>query len=81
MTIRVDRGTDENGVSFWVYYVPQEGEGGEELLPLREICWVYGDNNGEGWELEVSAAVARPNKDVKGDLEAKFSNFDVKWST
>lgn len=81
MTIRVDRGTDENGVSFWVYYVPQEGEGGEELLPLREICWVYGDNNGEGWELEVSAAVARPNKDVKGNLEAKFSNFDVKWSS
>ncbi|KAK0387073.1 hypothetical protein NLU13_5386 [Sarocladium strictum] len=80
VTIRVDRGQDENGVGFWVYYVP-EGANKEEELPLREICWVFGDNGGEGWELEVSAAVARPNKDVKGELQAKFSNFNVNWSS
>lgn len=73
----MNREGDENGVSFWVYYVAEDGE----ELPLREICWVFGENNGEGVELEVSAAVARPNKDVKGELEAKFTDFDVKWSS
>lgn len=68
---------DENGLSLWVYYVTEEGED----VPLREICWVFGENNGEGWELEVSAAVARPNKVVKGELEAKFTDFDVQWSS
>ena len=57
----------------WAYVLK-----GEEKIPLREIAWVYGDNP-EEWELEVSAAVARPGKDIDGDLEVKFENFEVEW--
>jgi hypothetical protein len=35
----------------------------------------------DSWELEVCAAVARPAKDVEGQLEATFQDFDVKWVT
>lgn len=78
VTVRVERAEDENGVGFWVYYVPEDGS---DAVPLREIAWVYAPDGGEGWEIEVSAAVARPNKDVKGQLEAKFSKLEVNWET
>lgn len=41
---------------------------------------MYGDHLGEGWEVEVSGAVARPAKEADGSLEAKFQDFDVKWA-
>lgn len=71
VTIRVEK----DGTTVWVCYV--DGQGNK--LPLREIAWVYGDNGGEGWELEVGALVARPNTDVKGPLEATFQALDVEW--
>jgi hypothetical protein len=54
------------------------GAGGEKV-PLREIAWVFDEP--DSWELEVCAAVARPAKDVEGQLEATFQDFDVKWVT
>jgi hypothetical protein len=71
VTIRVER----DDTTVWIYYV--DGQGAK--VPLREIAWVYGDNGGEGWRVEVGALVARPNKEVKGALEATFQALDVEW--
>ncbi|KAG6007684.1 hypothetical protein E4U21_005644 [Claviceps maximensis] len=73
VTITVERMDDELGLSLWVYHVD-----GSEKTPLREITWPFG-TAGEGWELEVSAAIARPYKDTQDKLEAKFESFDVQW--
>ncbi|KAG6041433.1 hypothetical protein E4U41_004283 [Claviceps citrina] len=75
VTITVERMDDELGLSLWVYHVD-----GSTKTPLREITWPYG-TAGEGWELEVSAAIARPHKDAQDKLEATFQSFDVKWKT
>ncbi|KAH7131581.1 hypothetical protein B0J13DRAFT_529562 [Dactylonectria estremocensis] len=74
VTISVVRESDEHGSSLWVYAVD-----GTDKTPLREICWVLGEYADEGWQLEVSALVARPGKETEGKLEAKFSDFDVQW--
>ncbi|KAK2608637.1 hypothetical protein QQS21_002866 [Conoideocrella luteorostrata] len=73
VTITVERQEDELGLSLWVYHLD-----GSRKTPLREITWPFG-TAGEGWELEVSAAIARPFKDTEDKLEATFQNFDVKW--
>ncbi|KAK5996768.1 hypothetical protein PT974_02109 [Cladobotryum mycophilum] len=73
VTILVEK--SESGSCLWVYQVD-----GDEKVPLREICWPFAENGGEGWELEVSAAVARPNKEVDGVLQAQFHDFDIKWA-
>lgn len=52
---------------------------GEEKVPMREINWPFGDNGGQGWELEIGALIARPAKDTTDSLEAKFQDFQVKW--
>jgi hypothetical protein len=52
---------------------------GETQIPLREICWVYGYDNGEGWQLDVNAAAARTGKEIDGKLEVHFEKFEVKW--
>lgn len=56
----------------WVYAV----EDGEKT-PLREVCWIYG--LGDGWELEVSAAAARPGTEVEDELEVTFEKIEVQW--
>lgn len=54
---------DGHGWSLWVFQILGDGE----KVPLREICWVYGDEDGgEGWTVEVSAMAARPEKEVEG---------------
>ncbi|KAK7419692.1 hypothetical protein QQZ08_010779 [Neonectria magnoliae] len=75
VTIAVEKDTSGLGSSLWVYVVD-----GETKTPLREICWVYGRDGGEGWELEVSALAARPDKEIDSELEVKFEDFDVKWT-
>lgn len=62
-------------VTVWIY----ARVGSEERVPLREIAWVFGDEGGKEWEVEIGALVARPNEEVKGDLEATFEKFDVQW--
>ncbi|KAG5958819.1 hypothetical protein E4U58_005240 [Claviceps cyperi] len=73
VTITVERMDDELGISLWVYHVD-----GSYRTPLREITWPYG-TAGDGWELEVSAAIARPYMNTQDKLEATFQHFDVKW--
>ncbi|KAI9148125.1 hypothetical protein HJFPF1_11948 [Paramyrothecium foliicola] len=73
VTIHVEKQTSGSGAALWVYLLVDGGK----KIPLREIAWVYDEP--DKWELEVCAAVARPGKDVEGELEATFQDFNVKW--
>ncbi len=75
-TISIEKAGDQDGISLWVYQVL---EGGEKV-PLREICWVYGDGNAEEWELEVLGMAARPEKQADSSLEVEIRDFQAKWS-
>ncbi|KAF6814318.1 hypothetical protein CMUS01_12658 [Colletotrichum musicola] len=79
ITVSVEKEQDSLGVSFWVYFVRQDGT----KEPLREICWVFGDDDSSGkdWNLTVGALVARPAKDAKDSLTVQFKDFDVQWSS
>lgn len=72
-TVLVERDTDVSGTSLWVYRI--DGETGEKV-PLREVCWVFGD--GDEWEVEVACMAARPG-DVGGELAVEFRDFEVTW--
>lgn len=79
ITVTIEKGRDGLGLGFWVYYIKRDGT----KEPLREICWVYGDDDSSGkdWNLTIGALVARPAKDAKDDLVVQFKDFDVQWST
>jgi uncharacterized protein len=84
-TISIEKSLDEHGVSLWVYLVlpstPGEGEEGEKKVALREICWVYGDEDPASWELEVAAMAARPHKGASsGNLEVEVRDMVVRWA-
>ncbi|KAK3306686.1 uncharacterized protein B0T15DRAFT_510038 [Chaetomium strumarium] len=74
-TIQIEKDKDGNGTGVWVYRVVEETG---EKIPLREICWVFGDSP-EEWEVEVYAMAARPEKEVDGGLVVEFAGFEVKW--
>lgn len=85
-TILVEKSGDEHGRSIWVYRVVLDEETGKEKsrTALREICWVYGLEDLENWELEVVAMAARPEKNVKDgegekELVVKVKGWEVKW--
>ncbi|OHX00167.1 hypothetical protein CSPAE12_01084 [Colletotrichum incanum] len=77
ITVLVEKVHDDLGLGLWIYYVKQDGT----KEPLREVCWVYGDDDASGtdWNLTVGALAARPAKDAKSDLEVQFKDFDVQW--
>ncbi|KAH6632211.1 hypothetical protein F5144DRAFT_602959 [Chaetomium tenue] len=76
-TVVVEKDKDGNGTGVWVYWI---AEGSEEKVPLREICWVFGDEP-EAWEVEVHAMAARPNKEAQGALTVEFAGLEVKWAS
>ncbi|KAL7921833.1 hypothetical protein ACQKWADRAFT_294563 [Trichoderma austrokoningii] len=76
VTILVERLDAHDGSCLWVYRVE-----GETKVPMREICWPYGEDGGRGWELEIGALVARPTKDTGDELAVTFQDFQVKWDT
>lgn len=84
-TIEVIRERSDSGTSLWLYYSSPDLDGGATKVPLREICWVYGESEGatgEGWEISVATCAARPSKHLAGDgeeLEVDLIDFDVKW--
>lgn len=59
----------------------EDGNGGETKVPLREICWVFGLERLEDWEVEVHAMAARPEKKAKGGLTVEVGNLEVRWAT
>lgn len=80
ITLSIEKHIDASGLSLWVYHVVDaDGGRGKTKIPMREVCWPFGEAASEGWELEVAAAVARPAKDTKDKFEAKFDHFDVEW--
>lgn len=78
MHIWIKREEDENGMSLWVYALDPATC---KEVPLREITWVFGDDGGKGWELDVCALVARPAKDAEGELECFFESWGTEWTT
>lgn len=74
VTILIEKEIGETGHCLWAYHVD-----GDKKVPMREIAWVFGEDFGEGWDLEVAAAVARPAKTADGEFVADFDNFDVTW--
>ncbi|KAK3400322.1 hypothetical protein B0T20DRAFT_350176 [Sordaria brevicollis] len=82
-TILVEKSGDEHGKSIWVYRLVLDEETGQEKsrTALREICWVYGLEDLEGWELEVVAMAARPERNVKDgeELVVRVKRWEVKW--
>ncbi|KAK8912812.1 hypothetical protein H634G_09332 [Metarhizium anisopliae BRIP 53293] len=76
VTISVERSDDGTGTTLWVYHLDRDGG----KTPLREITWPFGTAAGDGWEVEVAAAVARPSKDTADKLEATFTEFTVDWN-
>lgn len=83
MTLEVVREGDEHGKSAWVYRLVLDEAGNvKEKIPLREICWIFADENengGEDWVLEVSPLVARPEKTATSSLKVNFFDFKVEW--
>lgn len=75
VTIAFERSDDELGMTLWAYHVGDN----DTKTPLREITWPFGTAAGEGWEVEVAAAIARPSKDTGDKLEATFTDFCVNW--
>jgi len=78
-TVAVVREGDKKGTSLWVYHVIAGEDGTETKVPLREICWVFGDPN-EEWELTVEAMAARPEDGTSEALEVEFTSFEVSWA-
>lgn len=74
VTVLVENGRDDLGKSLWVYQVV-----GGEKVPMREVCWVFGHGDPEGWELSVEAYACRPAKDA-GELVVEFKDLDVQWA-
>lgn len=74
VTVAIEKGGDEHGISLWVYQIVDG-----EKIPLREICWVFGDSP-ESWEISVSAYAARPKGETE-ELVVEFKDFEVQWSS
>lgn len=83
VTLQIVREQDEHGKSAWVYQLVLDEEGQvKETRPLREICWIFADedeNEGEEWILDISPLVARPEKNAKETLKVNFKEFEVEW--
>ncbi|KAG9188983.1 hypothetical protein G6011_05851 [Alternaria panax] len=73
-TIEARRERDDLGKSLWIYWIVRDGAGNEvERRPLREVNWVFADE--EGWSVGIAGYVARPTKDGGEELlEAEFKD-------
>lgn len=74
VTISVEKEIGDDGSPYlWVNYVDEQ----HKKTQLRQIGWVFGDHNGEGWNIEIAAMAARPNTDAKDEFHAKFTQASV----
>ncbi|KAI1433402.1 hypothetical protein GGR50DRAFT_505360 [Xylaria sp. CBS 124048] len=86
VTLEARRESDENGVSIWIYRLVLDEVTGHVVvrIPLREVCWILADeeqDGREGWVLDVSPLVARPERRAAGPLCAEFKEFTVAWDS
>lgn len=75
VTVLVERGRDDLGLSLWVYQVV-----GREKIPLREVCWVFGHGEPADWEVTVEGYACRPEKETVEELSVEFRDLKVKWA-
>lgn len=69
-TVTVD--VERKGMSLWVYWIVKE-EGREERIPLRELNWVFAEE--EGWSVGFGGFVARETEgEGRDELEARFGD-------
>jgi hypothetical protein len=71
-TIEARRERDTLGKSLWIYWIVRDEAGKEvERRPLREVNWVFADE--EGWSVSIAGYVCRPTKEGGEELlEAEF---------
>jgi regulation of enolase protein 1 (concanavalin A-like superfamily) len=76
--IEARRERDQLGKSLWVYQIVRD-QGGKEIerRPLREVNWVFAEE--EGWSVGVGGYVARPTQEGgDGELKVEFgSGVDI----
>ncbi|KAF4976133.1 hypothetical protein FZEAL_7152 [Fusarium zealandicum] len=80
-TIEISRAGGVGGTNVWVHRLVLDQEGNiKERVPLREICWIFADDDDGDWVLDVSPLAARPDKTAKDALKVEFTEFNVQWS-
>lgn len=81
VTIEVFRDGGAGGTKAWVHRLVLDQDGNiKERIPLREVCWLFADEDEGDWVLDVSPLAARPDKAAKDALKVDFSEFKVQWS-
>lgn len=60
--------------TLWVYHVVDG-----QRKPLREVAWIFADQDDESWGISVGGMGARPGKEEKGSLEIQIEQLDVTW--
>ncbi len=73
-TIEVAREFDDNGVALWIYEIVLDDDGKvKERKPVREVTWMFAEQ--DGWEVQVGAYAARPAKEEDVDRETLEVSF------
>jgi uncharacterized protein len=86
VTVEIVREMDELGRSAWIYQLDVDPRTGEvrKKVALREITWIFADEDaqggeGEEWVVDISPLVARPEKNATEPLTVEFKDFTVVW--
>jgi hypothetical protein len=80
ITLEVFREGGVGSGNVWVHQLIMDDQGNvKERLPLREICWIFCDEHGDDWVLDICGLAARPDKKATGPLKAEFVEFKVQW--
>lgn len=80
VTIEVRREKGQAGKSLWVYHVVKDEQRNDvERVPLREVNWVFAEE--EGWYVGIGGYVARETKEGgEESLETEFEEgFEVEY--
>ncbi|KAL6707718.1 hypothetical protein ACN47E_003839 [Coniothyrium glycines] len=68
-TIEARRERDALGKSLWIYWIVRDAGGKEvERRPLREVNWIFAEEEEEGWSIGVAGYVCRPTKEGGEEL-------------
>lgn len=74
VTIQVEKEVGDDGSLYlWVNYLDEL----EKKTQLRQIGWVFGEDGGKGWEMNLAAVAARPEKNAHDNFHSRFSAVNV----
>lgn len=80
-TVELERLEEDGKKSLWVYLVVVDGAD-ERRVPLREVSWIFADEDHQELEISISAYAARPQKkpgNEEEELEVSFDGLQVEW--